>query len=366
MKKSWLTALERTLGSSTWSSAAPQYAETLHISTIVSLLGLSLYTLGLGLGPVLAAPLSESYGRRVVYLGTYPIFLLFVLGCGLSSNVQSLMICRFFAGVFASPALSVGGGSNSDLWPSLYRGRVSSIFAMVPFAGSSLGPVISGYAVQNKDWKWSQWIILFFGAVTYLYALPMKETYKKTILQHRAKRYNIPPPPNRLPSGNQGLKFMLMLTFLRPLHMLATEPIVALTSLYSAFNFAILYSFFAAFPYVYKATYNFDGGQTGLTFLSVFLGCITGSLCFILIDRLTYVNLLKQKNMTMLPQERRLIGAMIGSIALPISLFWFAWSARAEVHWISPVLAAFPFGMGVVLVFVSNITSLGRVIYFSN
>lgn len=45
---------------------------------------------------------------------------------------------------------------------------------------------------------------------------------------------------------------------------------------------------------------------------------------------------------------------MIGSLGLPIGLFWFAWTAKREVHWISPVLAAVPFAWGNLCIFVSR------------
>lgn len=75
-----------------------------------------------------------------------------------------------------------------------------------------------------------------------------QETYKKMILQNRAKRLGIPPPPNPLPPGLARIKFLLFVTVLRPLRMLLTEPIVAYFSMYTAFNFAVLFAFFDAFP----------------------------------------------------------------------------------------------------------------------
>ena len=50
--------------------------------------------------------------------------------------------------------------------------------------------------------------------------------------------------------------------------------------------------------------------------------------------------------------EHRLYAAMLGSFGVPLGLFWFAWTARSEVHWISPILAAIPFGWGNLMVFV--------------
>ena len=54
------------------------------------------------------------------------------------------------------------------------------------------------------------------------------------------------------------------------------------------------------------------------------------------------------------PVEKRLYYAMIGSIALPISLFWFGWSAHYRVHWICPVIAEALYAFGNVLVVMSS------------
>lgn len=84
-----------------------------------------------------------------------------------------------------------------------------------------------------------------------------QETYKKTIIQHRNKKLGIPPLPTPFASAAK-IKFLLTATLTRPLHMLFTEPIVALLSLYVAFNFSVLFSFFAAFPYVFDSVYGFN------------------------------------------------------------------------------------------------------------
>lgn len=97
-----------TFASSVYTPGYPEVMIRFHVSSTVALLGLSLYVLGLAFGPVLAAPISETFGRRVVYLTTLPLAALFSLGAGLSQNLASLMICRFFAGFFGSPVLAVG------------------------------------------------------------------------------------------------------------------------------------------------------------------------------------------------------------------------------------------------------------------
>ena len=100
-----------TFGSSIYTPGYPEIMARFQVSSVMALLGLSLYVLGLAFGPVLAAPISETFGRRVVYLVSLPLAALFMLGAGFSQNFASLAICRFFAGFFGSPVLAVGVSS---------------------------------------------------------------------------------------------------------------------------------------------------------------------------------------------------------------------------------------------------------------
>jgi MFS family permease len=112
---------------------------TFEISRTVALLGLTSFTLGIGLGPMATAPLSEFYGRRIIYLVSSPVFMLFTLGAGFSMSFPGLVICRFFAGLAGSPALAVGAGTNADLFLPRQRAIATSMFLAAPFAGPALG-----------------------------------------------------------------------------------------------------------------------------------------------------------------------------------------------------------------------------------
>ena len=53
------------------------------------------------------------------------------------------------------------------------------------------------------------------------------------------------------------------------------------------------------------------------------------------------------------PAEARLPPAMYGAVAIPVGLFWFAWTNGPSIHWISPVVAGAPFGFGFTIVFLA-------------
>lgn len=237
---------------------------------------------------------------------------------------------------------------------------------LAPFAGPAVGPVAGAYLAEYQDWRWTQYIILMLGLFCVIIGSFQKETYKKIILLQRAKKHNLLPPPNPMAalSPVQRLKFIFTVTLARPLMMCLTEPIVAFLGVYTAFNFGVLFCFFGAFPLVFTSSnpgiqvYHFSQGESGLVFLGIGIGTLIAAAIYIFIDKILYepqareqIKMGKDPRSVLLPPEQRVMPAIIGSFMLPISLFWFAWTARSSVHWIVPVIATVPFGAGNLLVF---------------
>lgn len=82
-----------------------------------------------------------------VYLSGIPISGLFTLGAGFSQNISALTVCRFFAGFFSSPGLSIGTGTIADIWHPNERG-----FPMAAFVTSvQMGPAL-GSMPSLLDW----------------------------------------------------------------------------------------------------------------------------------------------------------------------------------------------------------------------
>ncbi|KAI1646990.1 uncharacterized protein F4817DRAFT_121015 [Daldinia loculata] len=49
----------------------------------------------------------------------------------------------------------------------------------------------------------------------------------------------------------------------------------------------------------------------------------------------------------------------VGTISLPICLFWYGWTARESVHWILPIIGSSLFTVGVVTLFNTVFNYLG-------
>ncbi|KAJ5673721.1 hypothetical protein N7507_002848 [Penicillium longicatenatum] len=135
--------------------------------------------------------------------------------------------------------------------------------------------------------------------------------------------------------------------------MLIREPIVILCSLYSSLNFSILICFLAAIPLIFSTTYNFTPGESGLVLIGLAVGCVLGGGVLVLLDSHTLKRHAMKYRSETPPPERVLWGAMIGGPLMAGSLFWFAWTARPGIHWMSSIIATGLFGFSNILVFVS-------------
>jgi hypothetical protein len=196
--------------------------------------------------------------------------------------------------------------------------------------------------------------MLFFCALSLVLIIPFgQETFHAVLKRRRAKKlgHNVDPPP---PLRDQ-IQLFLTITISRPVMMLFTEPIVSLVCLYVSCEFATLFTFFAAVPYIFQNVYGFSVEQTGLVFLAVVVGCVLGTLTIILCDVFLYRKQIPKHPPHMIPPEYRLYPAMIGSLGMPIGLFWLAWTARSDISWVSPVLAIVPFAWGNLCLFISTL-----------
>ncbi|KAF2875791.1 putative polyamine transporter 4 [Massariosphaeria phaeospora] len=345
-----------TIGTSTYVAGLPHVMRQFDVGRTVALLPIVVYTLGFTLGPLIAAPISELYGRLIIYRTNLPMLVVFNAIAAASNNLPVLIIFRFLAGFGGSGVLAVGAGTIADLWAPHQVGLVGLTYILAPFLGPTLGPLVGAYIVDQyeNDWKYSIWVILFIAAPVGVAILFMQETSKSRIQYLKAKKRgdHLSADKERVSVANKIKSAML-----RPLHMCFLEPLAFFISLYTGFNFAMIFSFFGSYSYVYLTVYHFNQKETGLAYIGLVVGFFLALATFGYFDKTKYQTELVRTNGKVAP-EHRLYAAMFGSFLLPIGLFWFAWAPRPSVHWIVPVLAGVPFGWGTLAVFLASLTYL--------
>ncbi|KAM0746669.1 Benomyl/methotrexate resistance protein [Meredithblackwellia eburnea MCA 4105] len=349
-------------GSSIYAGGIRQMEVEFHIGSEVITLGLSLYVVGFALGPLLWAPFSEMWGRRRVHIFTYAPFAIFQIGCALARNVETLLICRFLAGTFGSAPLTNAGGVISDMFSAADRALALSMFALAPFAGPVLGPIIGGFVGQNTSWRWIFWIQTIFSGTMYFIAALVPESYAPVLLRRRAaalssKTQKVYKSEYDLKMPSQTLQEKLVINMSRPFVLLFKESIVSLFALYAAVVYGTLYGMFGAYPVVFQQGRGWSEGIGGLPFIGVGVGMLFAIVLNVWTNN-KYVRDLEASPEGRLAPEARLPICAFGGCCLPVGLFWFAWTCQPSVHWIVPILAGVPFGLGMVLVFLSMMNYL--------
>jgi len=223
----------------------------------------------------------------------------------------------------------------------------------------SIGPVAGGYLVEAAGWRWVYWVIAIAEAVfSVLAVIVMRESYAPVILARKAARL-------RKETGNEALrskldtgltpKELLVRSLIRPSKMLVFSPIVAAMSIYMALIYGIMYLLFTTFTFVFEGQYGFSSGNVGLTYIALGIGMFVG-LGVMGVGSDKIIKAAQARGETLKPELRiPLRLTMPGSIAIPIGLFIYGWTAQYHIQWAVPLFGTLLVGFGLIALFVSSI-----------
>lgn len=230
------------------------------------------------------------------------------------------------------------------------------------------GPIISGFSVPATNWHWSLWEIVWLaGPVFISLMICLPETSASNILLRRAQRLRKLTGNNNLRSQSEidqaklSVNEVVVSSLWRPVQINALDPAVLFTSVYTALMYAIFYSFFEVFPFVYAyglprpnsptQGYGLNAGEIGLIFLSITVGVSIAIAIYVVYLRRVFEPSVRTKGIG--APETALIIALPFSFLLPIGLFIFGWTADSspQIHWIVPTLGIVIFTIGIFILF---------------
>lgn len=351
-----LVTMTATWASSAYSSGTQQIAQHFHVGEEVATLGTTLFLFGFGIGPLLWAPLSEVYGRRVAVLTPMFVAVCFSFGSATAKDFQTLMLTRFFGAFFASAPVTNTGGVLGDLYTPAWRGIAMAGYAMAVVGGPVLGPIVSAAVTMQASlgWRWTEYLTGILQAVVLVFAtIFVDESYAPVLLVYKARRL-------RHESGNWALharfeewdvsvaqlaqKFLL-----RPLELLCT-PICFLVALYASFCYGILYMQLGAIPIIFGEIRGWNLFVSELPFLSILVGAMLG--CAANVYNQTLYNKAYHAAGNRAVPEKRLPPMMVGSVLFSGGQFLVGWTgARTEIHWIVPCIGLTMLGTGFFTIF---------------
>lgn len=76
-----------------------------------------------------------------------------MIGVATAENIQTVLLCRFFAGLMASAPISNVAGSLADIYDDKSRGLAVVLYSIAVIGGPTLGPLV-GAAITNSYLGW--------------------------------------------------------------------------------------------------------------------------------------------------------------------------------------------------------------------
>lgn len=338
---------------SVYSPGQMQVIEEFNISEELAIAGLSLYVLGFAIGPMAVAPLSETFGRRNVYLICWGLFTILAFGVAFAPNIATLFVFRFLTGLASSPPLANTGGLISDLWSRDTKsyGMSMAVYTFSSCSGPQWGNLYSGFIAQQLGWRWVFYLtsLLFVGVHFFIILFTLKETRHNVLLERKAARLRKETGDDLYISQDGDEKKtvleLLRISLSRPFIFLATEPITMFAAMWNGLLYGLIFLFNDAFVVVFGPGKGYNWQHVGvvqLTFSAFIIGEFIGFLIYPYTQERYYQYAIRKAGQSV--PEARMASGLVGCILLPIGLFIFAWTCDASISFVVPLLGAAIFG----------------------
>ncbi|KAL4930806.1 Aldehyde/histidinol dehydrogenase [Aspergillus undulatus] len=300
-------------------------------------------------------PLTEDFGTRPVFLTTYFIFLCFLIPQAIAQNFATLVVTRFFAGGCAAILANTAAAVAGNVWNSEWSRSIPvSLYIVGYMAGSSMGPVMGAAIFQFLGWRWISYMqLIWFGALFPVYYFFFYESRGDVILARQARKERKGSGAEKKTSHSSTLSLQnLIVSSTRPMILFCTEPVLFVSTLWSAFTVGTLFLFTQSVEQVFMGLYGWTVTQTGYVQAAIVIGeCIGWALCFV--SRKLYFASASRNTETPgspIPEARLYMAVLGGLFGISGGMFTYAWTSYSHIPWIALAISLAMVGVGSVLV----------------
>ncbi|KAK3317600.1 major facilitator superfamily domain-containing protein [Cercophora scortea] len=345
-------------GSAVFLPATEQLAGQLGTSSTVMHLTTSLWLIGFSFGPIIFAPQSPAHGHRGPLFFSMLGLCTFQIPTAIATNTQTLLISRFFAGVFGSGVLVVVPGMCAELYrPPVTHSIVFVASGVSILIGATTAPIAGAYLyTQGRTWGWLAWTTLVIGAsvgVVGLVTLPESSSgillrRKATLLRVQTGNWALHSKSEEVTLDTRALAYREYFT--KPIQMFAAEPLLVFMTIYVALTCGTFYLALQIIPRVFQQR-GWLPSTASLPLIAVVLGVLTSGGLFTVFTMTWYRKRTLRREGLRRPEDR-LLPMLSGAVILPASLLWFGWSMNT--HSAAQVMACYFAGAGLTLTLVSG------------
>ncbi|KFN02062.1 DHA2 family efflux MFS transporter permease subunit [Bacillus clarus] len=248
--------------------------------------------------------LGDRFGTKRVFLTALLVFTIASALCGFANDITSLNIFRIIQGAGGGLLTPVGMAMLFRTFSPEERPKISRFIVLPVAVAPAIGPIISGFFVDQLSWRWAFYINLPFGIVVLLFGLLFLVEHVETT----AGRLDLPgfilsapgfamliyalsQGPSKGWSSPEiigtGVGGMILITLFIIVELRVQQPMLDLRllkdplfrnmSLISLFSAAGLLGMLFVFPLMYQNVLHASALETGLTTFPEAIGLMVAS-----------------------------------------------------------------------------------------
>ncbi|KAL2818672.1 major facilitator superfamily domain-containing protein [Aspergillus granulosus] len=179
------SSLQSTISSTAIVSAIPEVAATFHTTKTIIAMSNALMLLFQVVGPILYAPIANTFGRRPILLTANALLVVFSLGTALAPNLAAYFILRFLSAPQVTATQVIGTVVIGDIYPAIARGRALGWLMLSTTLAPGLAPLLGGVIITFTSWRvifWTQTGMAALSVILLSVFLPETIHEKKTQL----------------------------------------------------------------------------------------------------------------------------------------------------------------------------------------
>lgn len=131
----------------------PQLAASLGTSEALAQVTMSACMIGLGLGQLVAGPLSDRLGRRRPLMAGVAAFAVLSAVCAVAPSIELLLLARFLQGLAGSAGIVICLAIARDQFEGVELSRMLSLLFLVSGTAPIIAPVVGGQLARVMDWR---------------------------------------------------------------------------------------------------------------------------------------------------------------------------------------------------------------------
>ena len=360
----------------------PLLRDHFHTSAQAINLTLTVYVIFQALSPAIFGPLSDSVGRRPVYILTLSLYIVGNLGLAINKRSYAVLIAlRAVQSLGASAAFAVSYGVVADTCVPSERGSMLGPVSMALNLGACIGPVVGGaVAYTSGSYEWVFWALVMVGAVLLLgVGALLPETARGVVGNGEGRkrqkwwdqswyeicrdwfqRSKLPGGPGDNEKHGGSGHGVSNKTFRQRFRI--QNPLACLRMIFHLDTFLVLwmhgsfytvdYSLVAAVPDIFKTIYHFNELQIGLSYLPRGVGIISGGYCVGKFMDYSYkltakkigwtIDKVSGDDLAKFPIERaRSRGSLLLLLISTATLLGYGWAVSRHVHVSVPLILQF-------------------------